>query len=654
MYRSILSLILLVSTLSDGRAQHDLLTAYDWEAVPKMPDAAIVKGESDLILQRHVISQIAEVEDRLYGYELFHMQRYLNDEKAIEAHKTVEISTVGVVELIRLKARVINPNGQVTELGKEAFKTRTDDSGREQGMYFAFEGLLPGSMVEYILLTQDQVNYQGSLVRLQFDVPIRESRYELLAPPGWRFRFKGHNGIPEPALDSSLTDVARYHMVLRDLPGIEHEKSAYPVINRGYLVYKLDAIPEQRLLDISGYSSATRNYHHNMHPELSSRTKKDLAALVKDMKLGFARDEEDRIRTVDMYIRGNFGHTETSSAALGDLEQILRTRTASTFGWNMLYVNVLREAGIEYQMVLTSDRSRSPFDPTFEAHNYLHTLLLYFPAVKKYLQPSEFSLGLGYPSPEYVGTHGLFIRNVDVGGVYGGVGTVKPIAAPPAEATRHDLDLHVRFNEDLTSTTVDVRNELRGYYARYMQVYYAYMNEEDRKKMVGEQLEYLVEGAATENLTAENGEAKLFGVQPFVMRGTVTTPMFTVQAGNDVLLKAGELIGPQMEMYQEKPRKLPIDEDFQRSYDRKIHVHVPEGWSCSDLSSMAIHKSLVIDGTVLAEFRSQATEANGVITIEAMENYNTTHVPLAHFEDWRSVINAAADFNKRTLLLSRR
>ena len=60
-----------------------------------------------------------------------------------------------------------------------------------------------------------------------------------------------------------------------------------------------------------------------------------------------------------------------------------------------------------------------------------------------------------------------------------------------------------------------------------------------------------------------------------------------------------------------------------------------------------------IDGEIMAEFRSNATQKNGEITVKVIEYYRTNHVPLEHFEAYRSVINAAADFNKRTLVLSR-
>jgi len=119
-------------------------------------------------------------------------------------------------------------------------------------------------------------------------------------------------------------------------------------------------------------------------------------------------------------------------------------------------------------------------------------------------------------------------------------------------------------------------------------------------------------------------------------------------------VRVGELIGPQMEMYVDKERKLPLDTGFNRYYDRRITVHVPAGWVCNDLSPLEIRKTLEIDGKIQAEFRSTATLKDGQIIVDALEYYHQYHIPVEHYEAYRSVINAAADFNKRSLVLSRK
>ncbi len=80
-------------------------------------------------------------------------------------------------------------------------------------------------------------------------------------------------------------------------------------------------------------------------------------------------------------------------------------------------------------------------------------------------------------------------------------------------------------------------------------------------------------------------------------------------------------------------------------------MKVPPGWAIPDLSPLSIRKTLTMNGLVAAEFKSSATQESGVVTIEVIEYYKELHVPLAQFEDYRAVINAAADFNKRVLVM---
>ncbi|MBK9175814.1 MAG: DUF3857 domain-containing protein [Flavobacteriales bacterium] len=632
-------------------AQHKLLTEYDWDPKPTVPDSLRKGADSDVLLKRNILGQYDNSGQDLAYFEVFHLQRYLHDQASVDASKTIELGAGHIERVIRIKARSVNPDGKVHELGEDAFKRGTDERDNSSVLYFAFEGLQPGSIIEYLMLCKQSSDVQGDLTRLQFSIPVAEQRFEVLVPEGWRFAFKGYNGVPLPELDSSLAGVRRHHLTLHGVPAMEEERSAEANRYRKYIVAKLDAIPERSLRDISGYTPATRNYHKSLYPDLEKGTKKSLAAVLKKMGLSFARDEEDRIRTMVQYVRTNFRMAETGGGKLADLDEIMRTGTCNKFGLQRLYANLLREAGIEHQLVVTSSRDESPFDREFEAHNYLRTLTFYFPGPDKFFDPAAAGLGLGYLEPENMGTHGLFIKNVELNGLFAGVGSVKRIPELPAESTRHDLVLTIAPNEDGSECTIDIENRLSGYYANFIQNFWSFFDTEQQVQIIGNHQKHLIEGATEHKILVENAEQRYFGVKPFIFRGSVTTPLYTNRAGEDVLLKVGDLIGPQMEMYQEKARKLPVDDGFNRYYDRRITVKVPKGWAVTDLAPMSIHKTLEIDGKVQAEFKSSATQKDGEITVEVIEYYRTTHVPLEHYEAYRAVINAAADFNKRNLLL---
>ncbi|MBL7951090.1 MAG: DUF3857 domain-containing protein [Flavobacteriales bacterium] len=649
--RSLFPFLLMLTGITPALAQHPLLKDFDWGPAPVMTDEARALGD-DVLLKRDVVTQFADEGELMGYYDLFHLQRYLHDVNAIEDNKTIHLNTGHIIEVIRIKARSIAPDGTVHELAPSAFITRADDRENQGGLDFAFEGLTPGSIIEYYMLTKERANYQGSSFRMQFGVPVLDQRYEVIVPDTWRFQFKTYNGLPMPQADSSMAGFIRHHVALHATPAIKDERSSFPDVHRMYLVQRLDAVPSVSALNISAFAPVTRNFHSNIYPELSSKTRKELAARIKEMGLAYARDADDRVRTIDQHIRLNFALADGGGTALSDLDQILKTRNCSEFGLQRLYANLFREAGIEHQLVLTTPRDESPFDPSFENHGFISDALFYFPELDKYLEPKRLDLGLGFPGAMHMGTQGLFIRNVELGGVFAGVGSVKSIPELPAEATRHDMVVDVSFNEDASESVVKTRTELTGYYAGYTQNFYTFMNEEQRTEVHHDHLAYLLDGAREQKVTVENGEGKVFGAKPLVFDATVTTPMLTSMAGPNVLFKVGTLIGPQMEMYADKDRKLPVDEAYARRYQRTLTVHLPNGMVCKDLSALRLNKELVVDGKVRAAFVSTAEEKDGAIQVVVSEHYADTHVPLAHFEEWRAVVNAAADFNKATIILT--
>jgi hypothetical protein len=646
------SLLLVVLDLQFARAQHALLKDYDWEAPPQVDEVILKKG-TDVLLKRNVLTQFSEENGRMHFYNVFHMQRYLHDLEAIEENKTIQLSTGHMQELIRIKARCILPDGSVNELDSSAFLERTDDREGEGGVYFAFEGLRPGSIIEYLYLSRENGGYQGGVYRTQFALPVMEQRFEVLVPETWRFQFRTYNGMPMPIADSSHAGIIRHHVRMLDTPAIPAEKSSFEDVNRMYIVQRLDAVPMHSVFDLSGFATATRNFHKNLYPEHAPKLRKEMKVLLQDVGIDKKTDVEAKVRAIDMHIKTGFAPASSGAPELSSIEHILRTKNYDAFGLRRLYANLLREAGIEHQIVLTTDRSDSPFDATFENHSYIRDFLLYFPMIDKYLEPERHDLGLGYPGSEHTGTSGLFIRNVELGGVFAGVGSVKTIPQLPAESTTHDMQVDVRFNVDASEATIVHKNQMSGYYASYWQNFHPYMNEDQRTQMYDALLGFLITGAHEKKITVANAGLINFGVVPLQLQAEVTTNMFTHQAGDEVLFDLGSLIGPQMEMYAEEERLLPVDEYYQRRYTRTLTVSLPQGYVCRDLTPVNIDRELVMDGKVLASFRSNATLVDGKIEVTADEVYSTTHVPVEKFEAWRSVINAAADFNKVKLVLSK-
>ena len=141
---------------------------------------------------------------------------------------------------------------------------------------------------------------------------------------------------------------------------------------------------------------------------------------------------------------------------------------------------------------------------------------------------------------------------------------------------------------------------------------------------------------------------------PFTISATITGADMLEFAGNKILLKIGEIIGQQSELYSDKPRQKGIDVEYAHYYDRIITVEIPEGFKLDGLEALKKDvKVLDADGKPMAFFTSEYKIEGGKLIINIIESYNALELPIEKYSEFRSVINAASDFNKITLVLNK-
>jgi hypothetical protein len=143
-------------------------------------------------------------------------------------------------------------------------------------------------------------------------------------------------------------------------------------------------------------------------------------------------------------------------------------------------------------------------------------------------------------------------------------------------------------------------------------------------------------------------------VDQFDMDVSFASSHFIERAGARVLFKAGLLIGPQSELYRNDKRQVPIENSYNRAYERVIRVNIPAGYSvknAADLNIDVVYKDSI---NIPFSFVSSYTIEGQVLTLKINEYYKEIYAPLERYEDYRKVINAAADFNKIVLVLEKK
>jgi hypothetical protein len=139
-------------------------------------------------------------------------------------------------------------------------------------------------------------------------------------------------------------------------------------------------------------------------------------------------------------------------------------------------------------------------------------------------------------------------------------------------------------------------------------------------------------------------------VKPLVISANVNTDKFLEVAGMKYLFKVGELIGPQMELYQEEKRELPVQSDYNRAYHRELTFNIPEGYKIVNLEDINMDVTHKTKDKVDLAFVSTFKQEGNTIKVTIDEFYELMDMPKEEYESYQAVVNAAADFNKIVLI----
>lgn len=233
-------------------------------------------------------------------------------------------------------------------------------------------------------------------------------------------------------------------------------------------------------------------------------------------------------------------------------------------------------------------------------------------------------------------------------------GTVKFIKELPSQKTGDVMNVNMKFN-DFYDSEISIERQLLGYYAQNYQPYYDFISDLQAKKLNEAIMSYVTNDAEIMDLKVKNNSLSQFGKEPLVISAKVDGEQFIEKAGPNYLFKIGDVIGPQAEMYQEKERKLPVENDYNRFYKRTIKFNIPEGYAAKNLDDLKMdinHKDA--DGNITCAFTSEYEVKGSDVTVVVNEWYEQIEYPKSDFEAYRKVINAAADFNKIVIVLQKK
>jgi hypothetical protein len=346
---------------------------------------------------------------------------------------------------------------------------------------------------------------------------------------------------------------------------------------------------------------------------------------------------------------------DVESESASQIDQILRTRIASEFGIVRLYALALGQLNIPYQLVITGDRSNYVLDKEFENWNNADNMLLYLTTQKKYIAPTRAEFRYPWIAPEWGNQLGIHCKSVTVDGKPSAVAELKNIDLLDYAQTSHNMESKIRIFPAKDSVVVESKQIFTGYTSSMYRSAFNFSSPEDQKNILKQIVKFGTNSETVLNSKLENASFDEFGKnKPFVINASVRANELMEKAGNKILLKVGDIIGPQVEMYQEKPRVFPIEIIYPHVLYRDITVEIPEGYVAKNLESLNIQQSYPASGEPTMFFRSGYELKGNQLKITIREEYRVADYPIDQFQPFIKVINAAADFNKAVILLEKK
>lgn len=594
-----------------------------------------------------------EADNSLGLYKTIHKVIQLNDDKGIEIFNKIYLPGGENTTMIALRARTILPSGKVINFDSTTVKDITDDDGTPQRI-FALPGLEKGCQVEYIYSYKKESTLFGMDV-LQFRIPVLKSIIQIISPQRLVFDVKSFNGFSmvERKQDNNYRVV---NCISPELKPAEEEKYSSLTAQLYRVEYKLSYNTAKDSADrLFTWNQLAERIGEN-YLEFDDKETKAIADLISTLKLAKLTSAEDKLMALENHLKKNImTNKDVSSESASQIDQILRTRIASEYGIVRLYALALNQLAIPYQMVLTGDRSTYSLDKEFENWNNADNIIIYLPDTKKYFAPTRPEYRYPWIAPEWGNQIGIHCKISKLGDKQTAVADVRNIDLMNYTETSHNMESRIRIFPAKDSVLVESKQIFTGYTSALYRAAFNFSSPEDQKTILKDMVKFGTNSETILSSKMDNTSFDEFGKnKPFVINASVKANELMEKAGNKILLKVGDVIGPQVEMYQEKPRVFPIEIVYPHVLYRDITIEIPEGYVAKNLESLNIQQAYPETGEPTMFFKSSYTQTGNLLKVAIREEYRVADYPIDQFQPFIKVINAAADFNKVVILLEKK
>lgn len=607
------------------------------------------KNESAVVLLDNRRTEYIDQKEELIAFKTLHKRIHILDDKGIESYNKVYLPVSSDKEIVDIMARTILPDGKIITVDSKNIRDLKE--GEQMYKIFAMEGLVKGCEVEFYYTYRSDVSFFGREV-IQGGYPVKDCQLTIVAPSRLIFETKGYNKV-NTATDTVINTKRFVTVRQSDIPGVDDEKYANYSANLKRIEYKLSYNASRNKTERLFTWNELAKRVYSIYANHTDKELKRVNGLISDQGWEKLKGNDLAIVTaVEHYLKVNFSIGENSDESAENLEQVVKTKISNHRGINRLFGAIFKQLEVEHEFVLCGSRDKFQVDRSFENWNNCDNQVIWFPKLKKYISPTDGALRYPLIDPQWIGSLGVFCKATTIGNFTTAIAEIKNIRGEDHSYSGSNIEAKLKLDATLDTLIVQSKQIYSGYSSVFYRASFFFGQAEQQQAMIKDMAKSVTSSERIITSKVENKEMENFNNnKPFIVDLTVHSSELIDRAGDKILVKIGEIIGPQAEMYQEKPRQFDIDVTYPHFLSRNIELIIPDGYKVKNADDLNISKVVKENGQTTMGFESTYKLEGNVLKVTIMEQYCNIQYPMSQYEDFKKIINASADFNKVTLVL---
>lgn len=637
--------LLIILVLLDTLVFSQFHKTYDWskENSEEIKVDSTYNDSSLGLINKYIIEYHSDIDSLSNSFDKFltrHAKIKIVNIKGVDYHKTLYIPMYNSLSLIDLKVRTTDSLGNVRNLERSDLIEQENDELSTNFKVYQLNNLEINSSLEYIYTTKEKNEIHGSQI-LQEEYFNNKTEFILIAGK-FKSKVKAYN--TNEVFDTKLINgVKAKNFIIYNMNSISTEEYSTVQANRVNVIYQCYSADKKNSQN-EFWTNITNSIHPIAFPSKYTKELITLNDLILPKKANYSTFQ--KLNIIDNYLKKTFIIEENGKSELSNLDYILKNKKASNIGIIQLYSSLFTYNDINYELLITSNRYFNKFDPEFFNPDNLRELLFYIPEEKKYIIPDRNEYRIGEAPFNVLGNYGIFInKNKDY------------YFSTINESDKNYSVIKRTIGVDFKKMKSVIINEVQEFTGHWATTNRALVNLSDVNSDLTDYL--TTSGIASKKVidySIKNKELNQSEYnKPFVVNSTISTESLINEHKTDYPtkkrlkkynFKLGSIIGTQSQLYSDSERVNPIEIRYPNFYEYSITIKIPRGYKIEDAKKINIDKKYVSNGNITAKFKSNYTINKNLLTITIEEFYKSLKYSKAKYQDFREVINAAADFNK--------